>query len=639
MKKDTITYIQKLLKEDQVINKEFFMGFFEDANIEDSIDKIRLNNEKIIDFINELEINETPFKGDPFEDIESFDISEIEDCYQYDYVGVLTENLEENFNHLEYLLEENEIEIPEELIKEKDEIINFFKIDFKLEQEINKDYEVLNTLNNISKDIESAQKEKDSLDAKIEELEDEEKDLEYLNDRKEEYDDPEEFETDFENKEKEIEEINEEIINMKSDLYNYYHTVSWDLESIKRELSKNSYLDILESKIEEYQNNILGELIYKLGEKNPDLIKNDAAKFIESNNSVSSFLKNKEENNINEEIKLSQNEEIQELKIFNDNSVVVKRQEGWEKLTESKYSYFRGSVDIAKSLINHKLRKKPKYKEFFKKAFFKDNNLETTLDTIDYFFKLEQVLKNKKIDITVLKNEKSEFVYDKLMNIEKEHKIENYAKSLLSNKYKHFITPKSLELFEEIIDAGLSKSHLQNHIGRKLASFKTQEYFEDGLKNYLNLINEFELKIVKEKSKQLNVDIILEKENLLILKVNDYNTSNILGKGTNWCISRNESLFNTYVKHENNNQYFIYDFSKDSKNPECMIGVTIKKDGGHRAAHLKNDRSINEIDVYDYKKLILENDNNLKETLSNDIKRKFEIKIEEEKIKKMKISR
>lgn len=626
MNPHTLSYIQKLLKEEESINQQYFLGFNSSENTTSKIELIQKESETVINDIYGLDINESAYTEDSYNDIEGIDVEEIEIILSEDFANYASEVIEENFDLLESLLDDYEIEIPEEFVEEKERIKKSLFGDIDLDTISDEYYDINQKLQTIKKTIEEASKEKDRLEDKIEELEETERNIEYIEENEEEYE--EEYDTALEQSRKEYSELEEEIEDLKDSLKDFYRDIDWTLGEIKSLLDKNKYVEKIIEKIEEYEANVYDELIDKLQEKEPELLKNQSKRFVESNNSIESFLKNKEEENLLDHIVLSKNEEIQEAKIFQDKSMAIKTKEGWESVIEGTYSYYRASMDLSKSMISHKCRKKPKYKEMFLKAFNKDNNIETTLDTIDYFFKLEPVLKNKNFDLNKFKNKRSEFIYDQLMEIEKEHKIEKYAKNLLSNKYKHFITENSLKLFKEIVELDIPKSHVQDNIGKKLASFHSVEQFEKGLRYYVNSINEFDKESVKLKSENQNSEIILEKDNILILKIKSFEASKKLGEGTSWCISRTESFFNNYVKSNNNHQYFVYDFSKDSKSRESRIGITIKPNGDHRAAHYKNDNIASVMEIKEVKKKILQADKEIQKTLSEENKKLFEVRIE-----------
>lgn len=105
------------------------------------------------------------------------------------------------------------------------------------------------------------------------------------------------------------------------------------------------------------------------------------------------------------------------------------------------------------------------------------------------------------------------------------------------------------------------------------------------------------------KSENANTDVVLDGRDLLILKINDYKASSILGSAS-WCISRNENYFKNYTENDNS-QYFIYDFSKDSSDNDSMIGITLDKKGEKTAMHYKNDDNVFQPDVVNKWKTII----------------------------------
>jgi len=99
------------------------------------------------------------------------------------------------------------------------------------------------------------------------------------------------------------------------------------------------------------------------------------------------------------------------------------------------------------------------------------------------------------------------------------------------------------------------------------------------------------------KMENVNADIVVERDDLLILKVNDYEASSVLGSGS-WCISRSSMYFEDYTE-DDNAQYFIYDFTKDSRDNDSMIGLTLTKEGNKKAMHYKNDDPVFEHSIID----------------------------------------
>lgn len=76
----------------------------------------------------------------------------------------------------------------------------------------------------------------------------------------------------------------------------------------------------------------------------------------------------------------------------------------------------------------------------------------------------------------------------------------------------------------------------------------------------------------------------------MIVEINSFDESKTLGTD-NWCISRSDYYFKSYCENENR-QYFVFDFSKESKDRQSMIGITLTPSGTIHAAHDKTDDSV-----------------------------------------------
>ena len=69
-------------------------------------------------------------------------------------------------------------------------------------------------------------------------------------------------------------------------------------------------------------------------------------------------------------------------------------------------------------------------------------------------------------------------------------------------------------------------------------------------------------------------------DNCAIIHVTCYEDSVLLGEIRNWCISQHESSWEQYVIRPNGVQIFFYDFTKNPKDDDSLIGATYTlKDG------------------------------------------------------------
>ena len=80
---------------------------------------------------------------------------------------------------------------------------------------------------------------------------------------------------------------------------------------------------------------------------------------------------------------------------------------------------------------------------------------------------------------------------------------------------------------------------------------------------------------------------IFDNDNIVLVKVLDYETIKQLGKTTNWCISKNKQYWNNYIEnyHGNTTQYMVFDFSKLEDDKLSIIGFTTTHNKGITSAH------------------------------------------------------
>ena len=102
----------------------------------------------------------------------------------------------------------------------------------------------------------------------------------------------------------------------------------------------------------------------------------------------------------------------------------------------------------------------------------------------------------------------------------------------------------------------------------------------------------------------LNVKIIYESPYVLMITVNDYESSRKIGS-RHWCITTSESMWRSYLDGTNK-QYFIWDFTKPISDKKHMIGATITANNKVKAAHWADDTSVQNPDtIFDEIKLYL----------------------------------
>lgn len=347
---------------------------------------------------------------------------------------------------------------------------------------------------------------------------------------------------------------------------------------------------------------IIKGIYKKIKDAHPSALNTCAENYNQSyqtKNSVSSFLNDKLQNDyIRFSIDMSKSQTYKKIIVFADFSISLIDKNG-------KYSHMNDNDEIEKLLndvifddyIDFKLRKRPIISKFFQKMLENEKNhgsvvkpIDKAVITIDSFLEHENILKNTPFQLSRFEEKGLEELDDSIHAIVKTHRIQQYAFKIISNKYKHLYNDKSFELFESLKEANVSESLVQNNIGKKLASFKTSDDLNAALLQFVASFNEFYIENIREKSIGLGSSIVIDDDNVLVVKINNYGQSKLLGSSS-WCIVRDEYYYDSYTSN-NANQYFIYDFNKTSKDNYSLIGMTLKEDGSLSASHLKDDTAL-----------------------------------------------
>ena len=112
---------------------------------------------------------------------------------------------------------------------------------------------------------------------------------------------------------------------------------------------------------------------------------------------------------------------------------------------------------------------------------------------------------------------------------------------------------------------------------KRLLYHTTSSHFSWSKESFMDYLSNVE---------DLNYEKIYDKDSIVILLVNDYETIKKLAKTTNWCISKNKSYFDNYVyKNGKSKQYMMFDFSKEEDSKYSIVGFTTSKNNGITHAH------------------------------------------------------
>lgn len=289
--------------------------------------------------------------------------------------------------------------------------------------------------------------------------------------------------------------------------------------------------------------------------------------------------------------------------VFDDSSMLVKNNKDESKEILSS----QDCIEIRNRLINDYIHEEFKKKPTVSRTFKNLNELVY----LDNFDSLERVIKKYKENEAILKlnefdilqtakenstdNQSSYRVYEKIddvmSQIVQDHKVKQFIHSIASNKYDYLYNEKTYKIAKSLYDLKLPDNSLQEYIGKKIAAFKSPEQFNEALTTFLDSLNSFEMQATINKARKFDIEVVSTEDTKLILRINDFNQSHAIGSSS-WCISRDESYFNSYAKGRE--QYFIFDFSKDNTDNRSMIGITLEKNGEYSAGHYKDDEECEE---------------------------------------------
>lgn len=220
---------------------------------------------------------------------------------------------------------------------------------------------------------------------------------------------------------------------------------------------------------------------------------------------------------------------------------------------------------------------------------FKRSNFEYIMNWND---KYGYLAKNLKLH-TITAYNKIHLTYqliDEMVEIRKE-KIVNDTINKFNTMQKKIIKSKQLSLHNVITLINFSKlsEKKQRNFIRKVS---TMNSFDDIMDNMV-FVSEVRFEWKKESlfkyindNSSVNADILFDNDNIVLVRVNDYETARLLGKSTNWCISKDKRYWNDYVEFDMYaKQYIIFNFSLDEDNDFSTIGFTLTDKGDIKHAH------------------------------------------------------
>ena len=90
-------------------------------------------------------------------------------------------------------------------------------------------------------------------------------------------------------------------------------------------------------------------------------------------------------------------------------------------------------------------------------------------------------------------------------------------------------------------------------------------------------------------NEMVSVEVVYDKDDIVLVMVQDYDTIKRIAKNTSWCISKNKTYWNNYMSksHIANGvrQFVLFDFSKKEDDERSIVGFTLHVNKGITASH------------------------------------------------------
>ena len=206
-----------------------------------------------------------------------------------------------------------------------------------------------------------------------------------------------------------------------------------------------------------------------------------------------------------------------------------------------------------------------------------------------------QLAKNlKKGSITSYANFTDVFdLIDEQVALRKEKRVSNTV-NMFNTAQKKLL--KELPVSDEVYDVMSRFNRLsdvkKNNFIRKMStvdnaseivhqmSFLVDTHFKWEKSAFLDYVNNNEM---------VSVEIIYDKDDIVLVRVEDFDTIKRIAKNTSWCISKNKTYWNNYMSKSHISsgvrQYVLFDFSKKEDDVHSIVGFTLNVKKGITASH------------------------------------------------------
>lgn len=608
--------IETITKDFEKSDTEFYST---EVNLRDALEqaeKLAKDKDEGISEIDFSNMADEDFDADFFDFIESRINPWLDEAEEY---------LAEGFEFVEDKMSEDDLESKKELLEALEESRETLMKEgikerdlpaFENKMDIN---DIIQQVDKISSDVKEAMGDVAFAEQERDELEIDE-------------DDEEGYEEEYDRLNEELREEERRLEDLETEMSGYFNDIEMQASDLKENLDKiteareNFHALIIDHLMDIKSN--FESLLDILGSYNEDYVNTNAMNFLKYSDSdnLENFIKKKEINeNITDELVVSnKGMKLNHLLWFDDDSVLFLNNE--QKPFSLNNDTQKDIVSFCESIIEHELRKMPKWKPVFdnyfkehceKKGFpFSDiiENIEG-LKQYNNVFKQEKIEPYKMVECQKSKELKKVQTYknlekfiDALDEIKKKSAINKIVKGIFTGKYKSLLNEESYGHFEAWYDNGIDEKIIKNELAGKIAAFKDSDSLNSAFKKITNHLLGWGAEFYTGKANKCNAEILYKSEDSLIVKIPNYKASREMGSQS-WCISRTESMFNSYTAK--GDQYFVYDFKRPPEDVRSLVGITLNsKMGEIRASHLKNDKSVSAPVISDLISNVLVNEDN-----------------------------
>jgi len=261
------------------------------------------------------------------------------------------------------------------------------------------------------------------------------------------------------------------------------------------------------------------------------------------------------------------------------------------------YKLLKSDVEQEFSLITNNFH----YEKRFKSLLYLHKEytpvIEPYLKYYNLFKHLSKLPEEDTNRFDLNKMHSAEEIYDFLIKSVGHSELKKYMRSFLGS-YMELANEETFQIFKFFKNYNYQKEYIKESL-KNIAMFEEPSILNLTLQQIIENKKNHSTSIILDeiKSKSLNSDTLLNKNNILALRINDFHTSSVLAKNS-WCISKNQSFYDSYLKDNDSYHVFIYNFNKKQTDGSYKIGITFSENGIYKAFD-NNNTSISTSKIYE----------------------------------------